>query len=125
MWKKLFLLLLVPLMFTGCAGTFTNLSARQQPRNPNNLYSVGVAFHTRQKSLRWESIQPMVVVNGENYPLRKTPIVENRWEGLIPVAPGTKAADYHFVFKYQYDYFGGPRSESAMSPNYHLNILGQ
>src|SRR5882672_3192647 len=86
MLKKFLLILLVPLMFAGCTGTFTNLSARQQPRNANNLYSVGVAFQTRQKSLRWESVEPFVVVGGESYPLRKTPIAENRWEGLIPIA---------------------------------------
>jgi len=125
MLKKLLMISLVPMMFAGCTGTFTNLSARQQPRNPNNLYSVGVAFQSRQKSLRWESVEPYVVVGSESYPLRKTPIAENRWEGLLPVPANSPGVAYRYKFKYQYDYFGGPQSDSEISPEYHLTILGQ
>jgi len=125
MWKKLLLLCLVPLLFTGCRGTFTNLSATRQPRNPENLYPVGVSFLTRQKSLRDETIEPFVLVGDQSYPLRKTPIAENRWEGLIPVPPEAGEVSYRYLFKYQYDYFGGPRSDSQMSPPFELKILPQ
>ena len=125
MWKK-FLPLLSVLLLTGCAATFTRLSALQQPRNPNNLYPVEVAFNSQQQSLRWESIQPYVLANGELYPLRPVPLVENRWEGFVPVPPGANSVDYRFKFDYKYNNLGTkPKSNSAYSPTYKLTIVDQ
>ncbi len=67
-WKK-FLPLLSVLLMTGCASTFTRLTPLQQPRNANNLYPVEAIFDSTQQSLRWDSLKPYVLVNGELYPL--------------------------------------------------------
>src|ERR1039458_9507921 len=72
-WKK-FLPVLPALLLTGCATTFTNLTPLEQTRNANNLYPVEVAFNSQQQSLRWETIQPYVIANGEPYPLRPVPL---------------------------------------------------
>ena len=125
MWKKILPLLSV-LLLTGCAATFTRLSPLQQPRNANNLYQVEVAFNSQQQSLRWETIQPYVLVNGELYPLRQVPLVKNRWEGFVPVPPGANSVDYKFKFDYKYNAVGSaPKSPSAVSPIYKLNIVDQ
>jgi hypothetical protein len=125
MWKKILPVLSV-LLLTGCAATFTRLTPLQQPRNANNLYPVEVAFNSQQQSLRWESIQPYVLVNGELYPLRPVALVENRWEGFVPVPPGANSVDYRFKFDYKYNSVGTkPKSNSAYSPAYKLNIVDQ
>ena len=125
MWKK-FLPLLSVLLLTGCAATLTRLSPLQQPRNPNNLYPVEVAFNSQQQSLRWETIQPYVLVNGEKYSLRPVPLVQNRWEGFLPVPPGANSVVYRFKFDYKYNNVGtAPKSNSAYSPAYKLTIVDQ
>jgi hypothetical protein len=125
MWKK-FLPVLSVLMLTGCASTFTGLTPLQQPRNSNNLYPVEVAFHSTQQSLRWETIQPYVLANGELYPLHQVPLVQNRWEGFVPVLPGANSVDYKFKFDYKYNNMGtDPKAGSAVSPMYRLNIVDQ
>jgi hypothetical protein len=125
MWKKILPLLSV-LLLTGCAATFTRLSPLQQPRNPNNLYPVEVAFNSQQQSLRWESIQPYVLVNGELSPLHPVALVQNRWEGLVPVPPGANSIVYRFKFDYKYNNIGTPpKSDSAYSPAYKLTIVDQ
>lgn len=123
MWKKVLPLLLAPCLLAGCSSTFTNLTAQRQPRNPNHLYPVGVAFNTRQQSLRWETIQPVVVVGTESYPLRQTVLMKNRWEGLVPVPAGTNLIHYYYKFDFLYNDFGGPKSDSAFSPLYRLQIV--
>src|ERR1039458_3367344 len=90
MWKK-FLPVLSVLLLTGCAGMFTRLTPLQQSRNANNLYPVEVAFNSQQQSLRWETIQPYVIANGESYPLHPVPLVQNRWEGFVPVPLGANS----------------------------------
>lgn len=121
---KRFLPLLPVLLLTGCASTFTRLTPLEQPRNPNNLYPVEVQFNTTQQSLRQDSIKPYVLVNGELYPLRPVPMVENRWEGFVSVPPGVNTASFRFKFDYLYNNFGtAPKPNSAWSPTYQLRIV--
>jgi hypothetical protein len=122
-WKK-FLPLLPLLLITGCAGTFTRVTPLQQPRNANNLYPVEVIFNSEQTSLRWDSIKPFVLANGELYPLRPVPIVRNRWEGLVPVPPTASGVTYRFKFDYLYNNVGTePKPGSFLSPLYSLKIV--
>ena len=124
MLKRILPALAVAFLLTGCAGTFTNLSASRQPRNANNLYPVGASFVSRQQSLRWDSIKPYVLVGKEAYPMQKTPIAENRWEGLVPVPAGVKEVEYRYKFEFDYNVFGGsPKPDSRVSPTYKLQIL--
>jgi len=122
-WKKL-LPLTVALMLTGCASTFTRLTPLQQPRNPNNLYPVEVQFNSPQQSLRWDSLKPYVLVQGQLYPLRSVPMVPNRWEGFVPVSPMSNGTEFRFKFDYLYNAFGSePQKASATSPLYKLKII--
>lgn len=123
MWKKALPLLLAPCLLAGCGTTFTNLTAQRQVRNPNNLYPVEVALNTRQQSLRWESIQPFVVVGAEAYPMRQTLLMKNRWEGLVPVPPRTNVVYYRYKFDFQYNAFGQPKTDSDSSPENKLLIF--
>jgi hypothetical protein len=124
-WKK-FLPLLPLLVLTGCAGTFTRLTPNQQPRNANNLYPVETVFNSSQQSLRWDSIQAYVLVNGALYPMRPVPIVQNRWEGLVPVPAGASGVSYRFKFDYEYNNFGTPpKPNSVFSPLYDLKVVDQ
>jgi hypothetical protein len=54
------------------------------------------------------------------------PLVKNRWEGFVPVSPGVNSVDYRFKFDYKYNNLGtSPKSTSAVSPIYKLNIVDQ
>lgn len=124
-WKK-FLPLLPALLLTGCAATFTRLTPLEQHRNANNLYPVEVQFNSPQQSLRLDSIKPYVLVNGEPYPLRPVEMVQNRWEGFVPVPAGANAATFRFKFDYLYNTFNTPpKPNSALSPAYQLKIVDQ
>jgi hypothetical protein len=123
MLKKFLPLVLMPLLFAGCSTTLTNLTPLQQPRNSNNLYQVEVALTTRQQSLRWDSIRPQIMVGNDFYPMRSTPLMTNRWEGLLPVPAGTELVHYRYKFDYDCNTLGRPKPESAMSPEYTLRIV--
>jgi Uncharacterized lipoprotein len=123
MLKKLLPLLVLPLLLAGCAAQFTNLTPRQQVRNANNLYPVEVAFNSREQALRWDSIKPQILVNGEFIPMRPTPLMTNRWEGLVPVPAGESKVAYQYKFDYLVNAFGGPIPNSAFSREYELKIL--
>lgn len=123
MIKKILPLVFLPLLLAGCAATFTNLTSLQQPRNANNLYTVEVAFTTRQQSLQWETINPQVIVGKEFIPMHPTPLMKNRWEALIPVPAGKSEVRYQYKFDFQYNAFGPRKEDSAKSPAYRLRIV--
>jgi hypothetical protein len=123
--KKMLVMSLLPLLLSGCAATFTNLTPQLQPRNPDNLYPVEVALETRQQTLRWNSIKPQIVVGTEVYPMAATPLMTNRWEGVIPVPPTQDVIHYRYRFDFDFNSFGKPKADSAYSPEYTLRIDGQ
>jgi hypothetical protein len=125
MLKKCLPLMFLSLLLAGCATQLTNLTPQQQVRNTNNLYAVEVAFNTRQQTIRWQSIQPKIVVGKDFYEMRPTPFMTNRWEGLIPVPAGTSIVHYRYKFDYRYNRMGAPGNDSALSPEYTLRILNQ
>ena len=114
--------MLVPLLLAGCATQFSNLTPHQQPRNAENLYPVEVRFDTRQSSLRWDSIQPYVLVGEQSYPMTQVPRMRNRWECLLPVTAATESVRYRYKFDYLYNAFGGPKPDTAFSPLYSLRV---
>jgi hypothetical protein len=124
---KRFLPLLPVLLLAGCTtGSFTRLTPNQQVRNTDNLYPVEVAFDSKQQALRWESIKPFVIVNGQPTLLRQVPMVKNRWEGLVSVPPGVSAVNYRFKFDYLYNAFGQvPQPNSESSRTYTLKVVNQ
>ena len=123
MWKKTLILLPALLLLAGCATTITNISAQRQLRNANGLYPVEVTFDSRQQALRWDTIQVSIIVGKETYPMRRTKLMSNRWEGLIPVPAGVKTVSYLYKFDYQVTDFGKLSKGSASSKSYQLVIL--
>lgn len=120
-----FLLFLPILVLAGCAsGTFTRLTPNEQPRNANGLYPVEAMFDSQQQALRWDSIQAYVLVDGQPYTMRQVPMLNNRWEGLVPVPPTVNTVKYRFKFDYLYNTFGNPpKPNSEFSKTYTLHIL--
>ena len=110
-------------LLAGCASQVTNLTPRVQPRNQNNLYPVEVAFESKQQNIRWETVKPTVIVNGQPFEMHPTLMMTNRWEGLVPVAPGTSQVRYHYKFDYDYNKMGKPGNDTALSHEYILHIL--
>jgi len=125
MSKKFLPLVFAPLLLAGCTATFTNLTPLHQTRNANNLYPVEVAMTTRQQSLKWDSIRPQIVVGNESYPMRRTELMTNRWEGLVPVPATEKVVRYRYKFDFDFNTWGTPKGDSALSPEYTLHVLEQ
>jgi hypothetical protein len=125
MLKKILPLLLLPLFLAGCATEITNLTPRQQTRNPNNLYPVEVAFSSHQQNVRWDSVKPTVIVNGQPFEMHPTQLMTNRWEGLVPAPAGAAAVKYHYRFDFNVNGFGKMSAENAVSPDFTLKILDQ
>ena len=125
MMKNLFALCLAPLALSlaGCASTtVTNLTATQQPRNPNNLYLIEYQWDTTRQSVRPDSIKPVVISGFETYEMRPVFNMSNRWEALVPIPADKNSFNYSFKVEYEYNRFGKPGRSNVRSPDYTLSI---
>lgn len=117
-------LLLLSVFMVGCTtSSITNLTPSQQARTATGLYPVEAVWKSHQQSVVQDSIKPFVVVGLEAYPMRPTPLLNNRWETLVPV-PADKSHIY-YQFKFDYEYKGMParRSDSLLSKEFRLDIV--
>ncbi len=110
------------ILLSGCSTTITNLTPRHQSRNSAGAYPVEIVFNSNLKAIKPETIRPYVQVGNENYLMRKTPTVKDRWETLIPV-PSTEAViNYQVKVDFRYDSVPDSKPNSALSPAYQLRI---
>jgi hypothetical protein len=123
MLKKSLPVLLLSLVLTGCASHITNLSSLHQPRNASNLYPVELSFDSRQQTIRWQSIHPRIIVGNESSDMRATPLMSNRWEGVISVPPNKTSVEYQYKVDYQFNRMGKAGNNSALSRKYILQIM--
>jgi hypothetical protein len=123
MTRNLLAVALLGLLLAGCTSTaITNLTPARYARNENGVYTVEVELDSRQQTLRHHTITPTVVVGQNTYPMRPTLRTENRWEGTIPVPKDKNRVGYHFKFDFDYNRFGAAGRDSALSPEYELEI---
>jgi hypothetical protein len=123
--KMLLPIMLLALLLAGCATSFTNLTPQTQERNAVNQYPVEVSLDSSQQSLRWDSIRASIIVGNQSYPMSPTPLMTNRWEGYVPIPAGAKVVRYHYKFDFNYNSFGAPKADSAVSPEYTLRVKEQ
>ena len=118
----LWLLLLTPLLLSGCSTT-TNLTAETQKRHPNGLYSFEVALDSNLRTIRSSTLQPYVIIGSQAYPMQPTPLVKDRWETLVPIPADKEFVNYRFKFNYEYESIPHPKRSSKLSPPYQIHIL--
>jgi uncharacterized protein YceK len=115
------LLAVTTIVLAGCS-SITNLTPSKLPRNTTGLYQVEAAWSSRQRTIRDESMKPLVMVGSETYEMRRVPLVENRWETMIPVPADRDVIRYQFKFDYMVNAIPRALPDSKLSPEYKLQI---
>jgi hypothetical protein len=119
--KKIFALLLLPALLTGCS-SITNLTPSRYPRDPSGVYRFEAQWRSNRQAIREDSFKPLVVINDDTYPMQPVPLVQDRWEALVPVPADKDVIHYHFKFDYMINAISQPRADSLMSQDYRLKI---
>ena len=112
MMKQCLSLGLLSLLLAGCTTTtVTNLTPSQQPRNSTGLYPFEAILDSNQQS------------GAESYPMRRTSLMKNRWEAIVPIPGDKEFVNYQYKFDYEYRSIPNHRPNSKMSSAYQLQIL--
>ena len=54
--------------------------------------------------------------------MRKTSLMKNRWETLVPIPADKNVINYRFKFDFEYNAIPQPRPDSILSREYQLEI---
>jgi hypothetical protein len=116
--------LAVAMLLAGCGttSTVTLLSPRTQTRNAEGLYPVEIEFRTNKQALRKETLKPYLQVGENNYPMRRTPRMEHRWETLLPVPATTNLTTYRVKVDFEYNAIPAPKPDSVLAGPYQLQV---
>lgn len=123
-FNVLALICLGALLGAGCT-TITNLTPSQLPRDPTNMYRVEAAWKTHQQTIRENTIKAYVMIGTNFYPMERTPLMTNRWEGVIHVPPDQDIIYYRYKFEYMVNAIPSPYPDSKLSQEYKLKIYDQ
>ena len=116
--------LLAAALFIGCGttSTVTQLTPRTQTRNAEGLYPVEIEFRSNMQALKRETLKPYLQVGESNYPMRRTPRMEHRWETLLPVPATTNLVNYKVKVDFEYNAIPVAKPDSVLSAPYQLQI---
>ena len=112
------------LLGMGCTHSrITNLTPANLPRNTTGFYPVEMIWENNTHTLRHESVKPMVMVGTQVYPMKRTPLVTNRWETLVPVPVEASELRYRIKVNWEYNAVPVPDANSQRSEEFLLRIL--
>lgn len=106
----------------GTTNSVTLLSPRTQTRNPQGLYPVEIEFRSNMQALKKETLKPYLQVDDNNYPMRRTPRLEHRWETLLPVPASTNLVTYRVKVDFEYNSIPVAKSNSVLAGPYQLQV---
>ena len=121
--RGIFLVACVLLLGVGCTHSrITNLTPANLPRNTTGFYPVEMIWENNTHTLRHESVKPMVMVGTQVYPMKRTPLVTNRWETLVPVSAEASELRYRIKVNWEYNAVPVPDANSQRSEEFLLRI---
>lgn len=103
----------------GCASvTLTNLTPASVPENPSQIYTFTLRVLPHTNRVVPASISPHVVVDGQNYEMKKSALGEGLYEFEYQLPPGRGDITYYFLVNYDVE------GNNLTSPNEAYTEIG-
>ena len=110
-------------LFLGCVQTtITNLTPRRMPRSNTGFYPVEMIWQSNQTALRRETVKPVVLIGTNAYPMKRTQLLTNRWETLVPIGIKANELRYRIKVNWQFNAIPVPQANSQLSQEFLLQV---
>jgi hypothetical protein len=110
-------------LLVGCVQTtITNLTPHRMPRNNTGFYPVEMIWESNQAALRRETVKPAVMVGTNAYPMKRTQLLTNRWETLVPIGKQANVLRYRIKVNWQFNAIPVPQPNSQLSREFLLQV---
>jgi hypothetical protein len=110
---------------SGCTTvTLSNLTPATVPDNPSEIYTFTLRVVPSGSAVSKASIAPTIVVDGQIYPMKPSPVGEGVYDFEYQVPPGRTDIAYYFLVKYQVESAsGGTSPAEAFTGLTHATIV--
>ena len=89
-------------LLAGCTSvTLTNLTPTSLPENPSQIYTFTLRVRTNSAStVDAATIAPHIVIDGQNFPMKPSPLGQGIYEFEYQLPPGRDAMAYYYLVDY-------------------------
>ena len=102
--RKIILWLTAAVALTLLAGCetirLTNLTPPSTPENPSQIYTFSVRVASRTNTVPRGSIAANIVIDGQTYEMKRSPMGEGLYDFEYQIAPGRDQVAYYFLVNY-------------------------
>ena len=86
-------------LLAGCnAVTLTNLTPASMPENPSQIYTFSLRVAQRTNTVT--DVAPQIVIDGRNYPMKRSPMGEGLYEFEYQLPAGRDQVAYYYLVNY-------------------------
>lgn len=112
------------LLLAGCQGiVLSNLTPASLPENPSQIYTITLRVTPKTSTIVPTSIAPKIVIDGQNFPMTKSPLGENLWEFDYQLPGGRDQIAYYFLVNYQVEGNGTVSPAETYTEITHASIV--
>ena len=111
-------------LFSGCESVvLTNLTSPSLPENPSQIYTFTLRVTTKATSVTVTSIAPHIVIDGQNFPMKKSALGEGLYEFEYQLPAGRDEVAYYYLVSYILENNNGPAPGEAYTEVVHAKIV--
>jgi hypothetical protein len=88
-------------LLAGCTTVkLTNLTPTSLPENPSQIYTFTLRVHTNSNTVDPASITPHIVLDGQNFAMKPSPLGQGIYEFEYQLPPGRDKLAYYYLVDY-------------------------
>lgn len=111
-------------LLAGCQTvTLTNLTPASMPENPSQIYTFSLRVTPRSNTVPSATIAPHIIVDGQNYPMKSTPIGEGLYDFEYQLPTGREEVAYYYLVNYSVEGNGTMTPGEAYTDVAHVKIV--
>lgn len=113
------------LLLSGCDLTVKNLTPPTFSENPSQTYSITVQASKRSGVVVPDSIAPKIVIDGQIFPMVKSPIGDDIFEFDYRLPSGRQNGAYYFLIDYAVSAGSGPAEKETFTELYEFTVVNR
>ncbi|MGH8020890.1 MAG: IPT/TIG domain-containing protein [Opitutaceae bacterium] len=114
-FTRLFLVAAAALLLAGCDVKIINRTPATFSENPSQVYTITAEVRVRGGVVREESVQPSIVIDGQVFPMEKSPLGENIYEYEYHLPSGRSEGAYYLLVSYETESSGRVNRRDAFT----------
>lgn len=113
------------LLLAGCDVKIINRTPATFSENPSQVYTITAAVKVRGGVVRKDSVQPNIVIDGQSYPMQKSPLGDDIYEYDYHLPSGRTEGAYYILATYETESGGRVNQRESFTELYHFTVVNR